>query len=152
MSAAAVAPAGAEMECRKCGRLLDEVGRCWACAQVALAVPLNLSLTNVQDATRECIRATDELAHCGQAEAEARSALDLAEAEALILGVDGRNEAERKAALRLRLRDEYASLDAAAAAVRQARRDLDVARFWLDGLRYQLRLLEVHRAPRIGGE
>lgn len=152
MSAAAVAPAGGELECQVCARLLDEVGRCWACHPAPVAFPLTLGMTNLQDATRECIRATDVLARRAEEEAATRATLELAEADALVAGVEGRNETERKSALRLRLRDEYASLDAATAAVRQARRDLDVARLWLDGLRYQLRLIEVHRAPRIGGE
>ena len=62
--------------------------------------------------------------------------------------VEGKNEAERKANLRLKLAEKYAELHGAELGAAQARRDVEVARIQLDGLRYQLRLLEVRQGGR----
>ncbi|GAA5514902.1 hypothetical protein Dcar01_03666 [Deinococcus carri] len=96
-------------------------------------------------ATAELVRATREYARSAQMEADVRFELEFAEAHALAEGVEGRNEAERKANLRLALAEEYSALKAAQDGLRDARRDLDVAQALVSSLRSQLRLLEVMR-------
>ncbi|WP_104990836.1 hypothetical protein [Deinococcus sp. NW-56] len=99
----------------------------------------------LEAATAELVRATCEYTRSAQIEADVRFKLEFAEAHAIVDGVEGRNEAERKANLRLSLSEEYSALKAAQDDLRDARRDLDVAQAMLNTLRYQLRLLEVTR-------
>lgn len=108
---------------------------------------LPLTPEGFQAATSEVVRALNEMERSARTLAEVRFELDTAEAQALAAGVEGKNEAERKANLRLKLAEKHAELHAAELGAAQARRDLDVARAQLDSLRYQLRLLEVR-----GGE
>lgn len=147
-------------ECSTCGRLLDDFGQCWACdasgeAQAGKAkeavVPfplVTLTTENLQDATVELIRATHELERSARVLAEVRFELDTQEATLIASGIEGKNEAERKANLRLKLESKYAELHGAELGAAQARRDVEVARIQLDGLRYQLRLLEVRQGGR----
>ncbi|UQN09193.1 hypothetical protein [Deinococcus sp. QL22] len=98
-------------------------------------------------------RALNEYSRSAQLEATIQFELELAEAKAIAAGVEGKNEPERKAHLRLQLADQHVAVQAAEAGTRDARRDLDVARAALDCLRYHLRLLgagqgvERHEAP-----
>ena len=81
---------------------------------------------------------------CGTvtAHAEAKRALELAEAHKLCEGVDGRNEKERAAKLRLELSEPHTALHEAEDALAEARCAYEVARLEWDLVRYQLRALE----------
>lgn len=87
---------------------------------------------------------------CGAvtAHAEAKRALDLAEAVKLCEGVDGKNEAQRTAKLRLELSEYYAALHGAEDALTEARCAYEVARLEWDSVRYQLKMYELHHLPR----
>lgn len=81
--------------------------------------------------------------------ADARGALDTAERRLLIAGVEGRNEAERRARLHEGSLDERDALSAAERALAAARRDrdelavvLDVVKARLDGLSLLARVRE----------
>ena len=80
---------------------------------------------------------------CGAvtAHAEAKRALEAAEATALCKGVDGRNEKERAGKLRLELSSEYAALANSEDALTEARCRYELARLEWDLARYQLRAL-----------
>lgn len=139
-------------ECARCGRLLDEFGQCWACdAEGVTAVPSplpTLSAEAFRDASAEVIHALDEHERSARVLAEAKLELDTEEARLVVGGVEGKNEAERKANLRVQLNGQHQALHVAESGAAQARRDLDVARVRLDSLRYQLRLLEVQAGGR----
>lgn len=147
-------------ECARCGRLLDDFGQCWACDSTGQALVrkakeeatrfplLTLTTENLQDATVELFRATNELERSARVLAEIKFELDTEEATLITAGVEGKNETERKANLRLKLAEKYAELHGAELGAAQARRDVEVARIQLDGLRYQLRLLEVRQGGR----
>ena len=78
---------------------------------------------------------------CGAvtAHAEAKRALELAEAVTLCMGVDGKNEKERAAHMRLELKNEHADLYRAEDALTEARCAYEVARLDWELVRYQLR-------------
>ena len=71
-----------------------------------------------------------QIAFCGSvtAHAEAKRGLELAEAHKLCEGVEGSNEKERAAKLRLELASEYTDLAEAEDALTKARCGLEVAR------------------------
>ena len=71
--------------------------------------------------------------------AEAKRVLEVAEATALCNGVDGKNERERAAKLRLELSAEYAALAHSEDALTEARCAYELARLEWDLARYQLR-------------
>ena len=81
---------------------------------------------------------------CGAvtAHAEAKRALELAEAVKLCKGVEGKNEAQRDARIRLELNAEYAALAEAEDALTETRCAYEVARLEWDLVRYQVRMLE----------
>jgi len=81
---------------------------------------------------------------CGAvtAHAEARRTLEHAEALKLCEGIDGKNEKERAAKLRLELIIEYTALAEAEDALTEARCTFEVVRLEWDLARYQLRALE----------
>lgn len=85
-----------------------------------------------------------QIAFCGAvtAHAEAKRALELAEAHKLCEGLDGRNEKERAAKLRLELAPCYTALQEAEDALTEARCALEVARLEWDLARYSARVLE----------
>ncbi len=85
-----------------------------------------------------------QIAYCGAvtAHAEAKRALELAEAVALCEGVEGKNEKERAAKLRLELTAGYSGLHDAEDALTEARCALEVARLEWDLARYSVRVLE----------
>ena len=78
---------------------------------------------------------------CGAvtAHAEAKRVLEHVEALKLCEGVDGKNERERAAKLRLELSAEYAALAEAEDALTEARCAYEVARLEWELVRYQLR-------------
>ena len=82
---------------------------------------------------------------CGAvtAHAEAKRALEVAEALKLCEGVEGKNERERSTKLRLELSAEYAALAEAEDASTEARCAYELARLEWDLARYQLRALEL---------
>jgi hypothetical protein len=86
-----------------------------------------------------------QIAYCGAvtAHAEAKRALELAEAHKLCEGVEGKNERERAAKLRLELAPEHAALTEAEDALTEARCGLEVARLEWDLARYSVRALEL---------
>lgn len=107
-----------------------------------------LSAEGFQSASDEVIRALNELERSTRVVAEIKMELDTAEANLIVAGIEGKNEAERKANLRVQLGEKFDELHFAESAAAQARRDLEVARVRLDCLRYQLRLLEVQSGGR----
>jgi hypothetical protein len=82
-----------------------------------------------------------QIAHCGASAAyvEAKRTLELAEAPRTLAGIDGKNEKERAAKLRLELSSEYEALHEAEDALAEARCALDGARLEWDLARYSLR-------------
>lgn len=86
-----------------------------------------------------------QIAYCGVSASclEAKRALELAEATRMLEGVEGKNEKERAAKLRLELTAEYGALHEAEDALAEARCALDGARLEWDLARYTLRALEV---------
>ncbi len=84
---------------------------------------------------------------CGAvtAHAEAKRGLELREALKPCEGVDGKNDKERTAKLRLELGAEYAALAEAEDALTEARCAFEGARLEWDLCRYQLRVLEPFR-------
>lgn len=85
-----------------------------------------------------------QIALCGAvtAHAEAKRALELAEALKLCEGVEGKNEKERAAKLRLELAPEHTALYEAEDALTEARCGLEVARLEWELARYCIRALE----------
>jgi hypothetical protein len=85
-----------------------------------------------------------QIAFCGAAtaHAEAKRALELAEAHKLCEGVEGKNEAQRTAKLRLELSVEYTALAEAEDALTEARCAYDVARLEWELARYKVRMFE----------
>ncbi len=83
-----------------------------------------------------------QIALCGAvaAHAEAKRVLEHAEALKLCEGVEGKNERERSAKLRLELRVECAALAEAEDALTEARCAYEVARLEWDLARYSARL------------
>lgn len=81
---------------------------------------------------------------CGAltAQAEAKRALELAEAVKLCEGVDGKNEAQRTAKLRLELSAEYTALAETEDALTEARCAFEVARLEWELARYNVKTLE----------
>lgn len=88
-----------------------------------------------------------QIAYCGAvtAHAEAKRALELAEAVKLCEGVEGKNERERTARLMLDLAAEYRAIHEAEDALTEARCALEVAKLEWDLVRYKLRVLEAAR-------
>lgn len=84
---------------------------------------------------------------CGAvtAHAEAKRALELAEALKLCAGVEGKNEAQRDARMRLELSAEYTALAEAEDALTETRCAYEVARLEWDLARYSVRALEPYR-------
>lgn len=84
---------------------------------------------------------------CGAvtAHAEAKRTLEQAEALKLCEGVEGRNEKERAAKLRLELSAETAALDEAEDALTEARCAFELAKVEWDLAQYQVRVLELYR-------
>ncbi len=81
---------------------------------------------------------------CGAvtAHAEAKRGLELAEAVKLCEGVEGKNEAQRDARMRLELSAEYNAVHEAEDALTEARCAYEVARLEWDLARYSVRVLE----------
>ncbi len=81
---------------------------------------------------------------CGAvtAHAEAKRALELAEAVKLCEGVDGKNDRERTAKLRLELSAEHTALYETEDALTETRCAYEVARLEWELVRYQVRVLE----------
>lgn len=84
---------------------------------------------------------------CGAvtAHAEAKRGLELAKAVKLCEGVDGKNEAQRDARMRLELEAEYTALHEAEDALTEMRCAYEVARLEWDLARYSVRMLEPFR-------
>jgi uncharacterized membrane protein len=82
-----------------------------------------------------------QIAYCGvvTAHAEARRVLERAEAIKLCEGVEGKNEKERAAKLKLELTTEYTALAEAEDALTEARCGLEVARLEWTLAQLQLR-------------
>ena len=87
-----------------------------------------------------------QIGFCGAvtAHAEARRAIELVEAHKLCEGVEGKNEAQRTAKLRLELGPEYDNLAEAEDTLTEARCELEVARLEWDLMRYKVRILGHH--------
>ena len=101
--------------------------------------PLLAQLTQAKNGLEDA-----QITLCGAvtAHAEAKRTLELAEALKLCEGVDGKNERERTAKLRLELSSEYAALSEAEDALTDARCAFELARLEWDSVRYQMRVLE----------
>ncbi len=104
-----------------------------------IAAPLLTQLERAKNGLEDV-----QIALCGAvtAHAEARRTLELAEALKLCEGVEGKNEAQRDAKLRLELSAEYTALAEAEDAITDARCGLEVARLEWKLARYSVRVLE----------
>jgi hypothetical protein len=78
------------------------------------------------------------------AHAEAKRVLELAEAHKLCGGVEGKNERERSAKLRLELAAEYVALAQAEDALTEARCEFEVAKLEWELARYKLHATDNH--------
>jgi hypothetical protein len=105
-----------------------------------IASPLLSQLSAAKNALEDA-----QIALCGAvtAHAEAKRGLELAEALKLCEGVEGKNERERAARLRLELAIENTALAEAEDALTEARCAYEVARLEWDLARYSVRALEV---------
>ena len=105
-----------------------------------MSAPLLSQLTTAKNGLEDA-----QINLCGAvtAHAEAKRGLEQAEALKLCEGVDGKNEKERTAKLRLELSSEYAALAEAEDALTEARCAYEVARLEWDLARYSVRVLEV---------
>lgn len=99
-------------------------------------------LSQLQDAKNNLEDA--QIALCGAvtAHAEAKRILERAEAYLLCEGVEGKNEKERAAKLRLELSAEYTAQAEAEDALTEVRCALEVTRLEWDLARYSVRILE----------
>ena len=102
----------------------------------SLPTQLNEAKNGLEDA---------QIAYCGAvvAHAEAKRALELARAHRLCEGVEGKNEAQREARLRLELDAEHSALEEAEDALAEARCSLDTAKLEWDLARYQVKASEI---------
>jgi hypothetical protein len=107
-------------------------------------IPLSRDLTGqLETAALHLQDAQAEHAGAVVAQAEAKRALELARARLICAGLEGRNEAQREAAMRLELQAEHDALFSAETALTEARCQLDCARIEWDTTRYTIRALEV---------
>ena len=104
-----------------------------------MSAPLLSQLTAAKNGLEDA-----QITLCGAvtAHAEAKRGLELREARMLCAGVDGKNERERTAKLRLELSVEYTALAEAEDALTEARCAFEGARLEWDLMRYQVRMLE----------
>ena len=88
-----------------------------------------------------------QIALCGAvtAHADAKRGLERAEASAVFVGVEGKNEKERAAKLRLELGEHYAALHGAEDVLTEARCAYEVAKLEWDLARYSVRMFEPYR-------
>ena len=102
--------------------------------------PLLSQLTQAKNGLEDA-----QITLCGAvtAHAEAKRTLEQAEAVKLCEGVDGKNERERMAKLRLELSSEYATLAEAEDALTEARCAYEVARLEWELPKQHIKLLEV---------
>ena len=104
-----------------------------------MSAPLLSQLTAAKNGLED-----SQISLCGAvtAHAEAKRTLELSEARMLCAGVDGKNEKERTAKLRLELGTEYTALAEAEDALTEARCAFEGARLEWDLARYSVRVLE----------
>ena len=102
-------------------------------------MPLLSQLTQAKNGLEDA-----QITLCGAvtAHAEAKRGLEQAEALKLCEGVDGKNDKERTAKLRLELASEYTVLAEAEDVLTEARCAYEVARLEWDLARYSLRVRE----------
>ena len=105
-------------------------------AAPSLSLELETAAHSLNDA--KCSHLGAVVAH-----AEAKRALELAQARLLVDGVDGKNEAQRAAVMRLELDELYTALAKAEDALADARCSLECAQLEWDLARYTVRALEV---------
>lgn len=84
-------------------------------------------------------------AHALQGCHHAKGTLERARAEAIVRGVEGKNEAMREAALRLELDAQHEAVAEREDELNEARFNLEAVRLEWDELRYSLRCLELIR-------
>ncbi len=107
-------------------------------------IPLSRGLTDaLEKAALDLQDAQATYAGAVVAHAEAKRALELARAHLICAGVEGKNEAQREATMRLELEAEHAALFSADVALTEARCALERARLEWDLARYVVRTLEV---------
>lgn len=82
------------------------------------------------------------------AHAETKRALELAEAQKLCEGIEGKNEAQRAARVRLELSAEYSALAEAEDALTEARCAFEVARLEWELARYNIKALELNASNK----
>lgn len=97
----------------------------------------------LQASLTELSRARDELARAATTAAEVKFELDVKEATLQAAGVEGGNEAQRKANLFLQCQEERAAVLAADTGLKHAQRDFDLADAAFAALKYELRAQEL---------
>ena len=97
----------------------------------------------LQASLAELSRARDELTRAATVTAEVKFELDVKEATLQAAGVEGGNEAQRKANLFLQCQEERAAMLAAETGLKDAQRDCDIAEASFSALKYELRAQEL---------
>lgn len=103
-----------------------------------------------EDAQAKLMGAQYEVSLTGEKVAGCRYQLDTARARAIAEGVDGKNEAQREAALRLSLSELHDELHRLELKLSTARLELGFAQLEWDTLRYRLRAYETITALKGG--
>jgi len=104
---------------------------------------MELTQKNITTAYAKLQDARHRLARAAEEHAIAKHALDETEARSIAEGVDGKNETERKANLRVLHNDLHTHLHDTETELIAARLEYDQATFTVEELKLQLRLLEV---------
>ena len=105
-------------------------------AAPSLSLELETAAHNLNDA--KCSHLGAVVAH-----AEAKRALELAQAKLLVDGVEGKNLEQRNAVMRLELSNLHGTLAEAEDALADARCSLECAQLGRDSVRYTIQALEV---------
>lgn len=101
------------------------------------------TLLSMEDSLAELLGAKAALAEAMRDAAAASHRLAFAEAQALADGIEGKNEAARQAALKLKLQDEHEAVFTCEAELSRKKLSAEVAFLQHQALRYKLRAFEV---------
>ena len=104
---------------------------------------INDNVAEVDRAYAGLSQAVAEAHVANEAAIVAKCALERARAEALLAGVDGKNEAQREAQLRSLLGPQFDALAEAECAAREARHAAELAQLEVDRVRLHVRLVEL---------
>ena len=105
---------------------------------------LTITFDDIRNAYAALADALTVALETAETAATVKAGLETARAAALSAGeIEGKNEAQREANLRLRLLGYYSDLEAAEKRSRRSRHEVELARLGVDAVRAQLRLVEL---------